>query len=215
LAPTFAPTFAPTLAKPSNNPILQFTTSGQLHNTSNATLSNIDKQCIAEATAAAMNISKSYVTFVDNDTKQRKLASNININYLTKIAYPLTNKIDANTVYNTLTSALAQSVTSGTFNIILRNIASNLNASNMAYAGITNVSSSTYAVVVQKRKRKTSNTSDIKKFIFFAFLIVTLPLTYLKYKDCNKSKEQYNKRRNYYFSLLYSNNGLSTTPNTV
>jgi len=200
---TSVPTPVPTTLAYATQPILNFMISGTLTNISTTTLSIVDKQSICQATAKTMNISNIYVTFID--TYRRKLILSNNINFNTEINYPLKNKDNAQTVYQTLT----QTLVSGNFNTYLYMEATKNNATNILNAVVTNITSTEYIIINTINKEKNTNgKTSFKHFLFFLFLILSLPLSYLKYRDCKKKSEpqrKYNNRRDYYFRMLFSN----------
>jgi hypothetical protein len=203
LVPTPAQTPVPTTLAYATQPILNFIISGTLTNISTTTLSTVDKQSICQATAKTMNISNIYVTFID--TYRRKLILSNNINFNTEINYPLKNKNNAQTVYQTL----IQTLVSGNFNTYLYMEATRNNATNILNAVVTNITSTEYIIINTINKEKnTKEKTSFKHFLFFLFLILSLPLSYLKYRDCKKQSEpqrKYNNRRDYYFRMLFSN----------
>ncbi len=149
IPPTRMPTVAPTIQI---TPIVQFDTALSLGGLTSATLDDLGKQAIIDGAAQAMGIDGSNIAIKSVSFTRRRLQRSLldlTATYTASVEFTVTvNAIDfastdGTSVYNTLTTDLQESVTSGALTSYIQDAATSYGSTTLASATATGVTVST------------------------------------------------------------------------
>lgn len=176
LIPTKVPTLIPTK---SSVPIISFDTKLSFNNYNTIELDEKSQTVIILATATSMNISSSFIKYIEsNIVSRRRLIHyifelqgfNIQVSLQTNI--PLQGKFASfikkpAALYSTITTNLVNAVSSGLFQNYLQYESLNLNISNFKKSTILSVQTDHFIIKVPtNNKPSTNNTTDFKSILY-------------------------------------------------